>query len=288
MKYLLYISLAFFATVSLVGCKDDEEEVLENPGTFSIYFENQVDGAPMVLDTAGNTNYRYTAANGQRFNFSLFGFYVSEIKLEGPDGATFVDPMNVSADAASVKGYYQVLQSNPSSSTINLANVPAGKYNKLTFTIGINEDGVEEGAAGGVLDPANGAWFWNWNSGYINFAMEGTAENSPQPYVDYGGGFVSYEKTYNIHVGGWKNLPADSTGTQNFVNNVKTITIDLQTDVTVKEGSSPMAHITVDPMKLINESGLDFSTTYQVHTPGKGQPFANKLSSVFTLDHVHE
>jgi hypothetical protein len=281
-KSIYFITGLFILLFSFNSC--DEEEIDASLGTFSIQFDHVVGDEPLTLKTAGSTDYDYTTTAGQPFNVSLFGYYVSKIKLEGPDGAIFEDVMNVSANAAEVKGYYQVLESVPSSTLITLNDIPAGKYNKVTFTIGIEEDGIAEGAAGGVLDPAEGAWFWNWNAGYIGFAVEGTAADSPQEESEF-----AAQNSFQIHIGGWKDVPAATPGGPiNFVNNVKQITLDLGTDVTVTESMDPNAHIMVDIKKLLDEAAIDFTTTYSVHSPIKGQPIANKLSTAFILDHVHQ
>ncbi|MEL6485364.1 MAG: MbnP family protein, partial [Bacteroidota bacterium] len=143
------------------------------------------------------------------FNITTFRYYISKVKLEGPDGEVFEDEMNVSANADDVRGFYLVNEADASSKFITLKDIPAGRYNKITFTIGIGEEGIEEGAAGGILDPAEGAWFWNWNAGYIGFAIEGGAANSGQERVE-GDGWLIEEKSFALHIGGWKEItPAD-------------------------------------------------------------------------------
>jgi hypothetical protein len=283
-KSIIYLAGLFILLFFFNACDDNEPEIDASLGTFSLQFDHKVGDNALVLKDAGSTDYNYTTESGQQFNVSLFGYYVSKIKLEGPNGELFEDEMNVSANAAEVKGYYQVLEAVPSSSLITLNNVPAGKYNKATFTIGIEEDGIAEGAAGGILDPAEGAWFWNWNAGYIGFRLEGTAVNSPAVP-----GPNSVQNGFKIHIGGWKDVPAATPGGPvNFVNNMKQITIDFGTDITVTESMEPNAHINVDIKKLLDEATVDFETTYAVHSPIKGQPIANKLSTAFILDHVHQ
>lgn len=277
--YKLIALLALIGTI--VSCKNDDPNP-EEFGTFQLYFDNKVGQNELVLSEPGSTTYDYETANGEKFNMSLLGYYVSKIKLEGPNGELFEDEVSVSASES--KGYYQVLENDASTHNIVVENVPAGTYNKVTFTIGVEEDGIQEGALGGVLDPANGAWFWNWNAGYIGLAMEGTAENSPQQYVDWGGGAETQEKTFAIHIGGWKEV----SGNENFVNNVRTITLDFGTTVSVSEELSPNAHIITDVLKLLDGANIDFSSTYSVHAPKAGNPFANQLSNAFQVNHVHQ
>ncbi|MEO9872288.1 MbnP family protein [Ekhidna sp.] len=274
--------LAIFSLISIsYSCSEDDTPALES-GTFQVFFDNKIGASEVTMRESGDATYDYETANGERFNVSTLGYYVSKIQLSGPDGEFYEDEILISASEA--RGYYHVLESETGSGNISLENVSAGKYNKITFTIGVEEDGVQEGAAGGVLDPANGAWFWNWNAGYIGFAIEGNAENSGQEYVDWGNGFETQAGTFALHVGGWK----DVQDNENFVNNVKTITLDFGTTISVSEELSPLAHIVVDAMKILDGAQIDFSTTYAVHAPKLGRPFANELSDVFTVHHVHQ
>lgn len=273
-------ALALIAIV-LFSCSEEPVEA-EQTGTFQVFFDNKIGASEVKLKEGGDTSYDYETATGQKFNVSMLGYYVSKIQLSGPDGAYYEDEISVNASAA--KGYYHVLESVAGSGSISLKNVPAGKYSQLTFTIGVDEAGVQEGAAGGVLDPVNGGWFWNWNAGYIGFAIEGNAENSGQEFVDWGNGVETQAGTFSFHIGGWKTV-ADN---ENFVNNVRTITLDFGTTVTVSEQLAPMAHVVVDALKLLDGTQVDFSTTYAIHAPKQGAPFADELANCFSVHHVHQ
>ena len=276
-KFLAMISLS----VLLWSCGDDDVAPDEF-GTFQVYFDTKVGADDITLREAGVTEYDFETADGEKFNLSMLGYYVSKITLEGPNGEYFQDEMSVTAGES--KGYYHILESKSASHTINLENVPAGTYDKVSFTIGVEEDGVQEGAAGGVLDPAEGAWFWNWNAGYIAFALEGTAENSGQQKVEGGHSGGSPAKTFGIHIGGWK----DVTDNENFVNNVKTVTVEFGTTVSVSPDLSPIAHLVTDAMKIFDGASIDFSKTYSVHSPAGGKSFADQLTEVFSVHHVHQ
>jgi len=283
--FIQFLSIACLAiTVSLTSCTSEEEA--QDPGTFTLFFDNKIGGQSVSLKTAGDNDYQYTDDDNQSYNLHTYAYYISEIQLEGPDGVRYIDPLNVSPDADKVTGYYHVTSFTSGSNIINLADVDAGTYDKIRFTIGINEAGVQEGAAGGVLDPANGAWFWNWNAGYIGFGVEGNASNSGQQYVDWGNGFETLEGTFAIHVGGWKDVEPAPGEDPKFVNNVKTIELDFGTTLNIEAGLKPEAHINVDFAEILK--GTDFSTTYSVHRPDLGSPYADKFEDVFELDHVHQ
>jgi hypothetical protein len=113
--------------------------------------------------------------------------------------------------------------------------------------------------------------------------MEGTAANSPQAETT-----AAKAHTFALHIGGWKDMPADETGVQRFVNNNKTISLNLGTTVSVKSDLAPTAHVLVDVLKVLNGANVDFSATYSIHAPKAGQSIANQLPNAFVLDHVHQ
>ncbi|MEM1320710.1 MAG: MbnP family protein [Bacteroidota bacterium] len=289
MKLFNQFSILLFAITFLAfsACNnDDDNNPTETPGTISVFLDNKLGDERISMKESGSKDYQLTDQDGQSYNISLFAYYVSEIELLGPNGTQYLDPLNVSPNAEEVTGYYHVISTTPNSNVINLENVEAGTYDKIRFTVGVNESGVQQGAAGGVLDPANGAWFWNWNAGYIGFGVEGSASNSGQEYVDRGNGFETLEGTYAVHVGGWKDVEPAPGEDKKFVNNIKVIELDFDSAISIKEGLTPQVHINVDFAEILK--GIDFSTTYSVHRPDLGKPFAEKLINVFELDHVHQ
>ncbi len=279
MKKFLFLTTLFFSIALLSACKKDEEKATF--GTFYLEFDNIVGDQDLSLVDAASSDFKYANSHDQNFNVSLLGYYITNIKLEGPNGEVFVDPVATGAAAADVKGIYQVLESNTASQVIGLTNVPSGKYDKVTFTLGIPADIVQEGATGGVLDPAEGAWLWNWDAGYIGFAFEGRSPASPVAASQW-----NPENSVQIHIGGWK----DITDNPMMVNNVKTFTLDFGTSVSVSDKLEPKAHIEMDLLEVIDghHGSADFTTTNAVHTPAGGTEFAENLHSAFVVDHVHQ
>ena len=156
MKKLLLISILASINLYFTSCSKDDNPTDETNGTVEVEFDNiaLVDGIQRQLSmvTPGSSDYQYTNALNQKFNINLLRYYISNIVLEGPNGEYFEDKVSVTTTA--VKGIYLVDESNHTSSLITLSDVPAGEYNKIKFTVGVDENGVTEGAAGGILDPA--------------------------------------------------------------------------------------------------------------------------------------
>ena len=207
---------------------------------------------------------------GQDFNINLLRYYITNIKLTGPNGEVFEDHIHV--DAAGTEGIYLIDEANPASSSVILKSVPAGNYNKITFTV-----------VGGALDIATSKMFWNWNSGYIALKFEG------QSPVSAGGtsgtetlGGVTKGIAY--HIGGWK----DVTGTA-FVYNNKTLSFDFDTNAKVKKGQQPTVHMVFDVLKLFTgKNTIDFTGNNNVHKPVDGKPAAENIPTAFAFDHIHQ
>lgn len=174
--YILSLTLlAFTACQKTIG-----DEPLAT-GTVKVTFKNTVQGNPMVLNT-GN----YTNSHGEQYTISKFKYYISNLSVTGvpsvPNGL-----------------YFLVDESIPASLSLSF-DAPVGKYQTLSFTLGVDSTRNVSGAQTGALDPLNDM-FWTWNSGYIMAKMEG---NSPQSPV------VNNKVEY--HIGGF-------TGANNVVLN---------------------------------------------------------------------
>ncbi|HMQ62567.1 MAG TPA: hypothetical protein PKE06_17950 [Flavilitoribacter sp.] len=284
MKKFLFAVVAFSIAFSISSCKKDTAET--GPGAIDIEFDNiaVVDGIQRQLSlvTPGSASYTYQNGMGQDFNINLLRYYISNIKLEGPNGELFEDHVHV--DVSGTEGIYLVDESDLSTGVINLEDVPAGQYNKITFTVGVDEDGVQEGAAGGVLDPATCHMFWNWNSGYIAMKFEG---QSPVSNGGTSGGETVDGTSPNgivYHVGGWRDMPGTA-----FVKNNKTLTFGFDTNARVEKGLQPRVHMVFDVLSLFKgQNMIDFTGNHNVHKPVDGQPVAENIPAAFAFDHVHQ
>jgi hypothetical protein len=256
--------LFLFSFLLFAACSEDEGETTLQPGAFVIEFDNRVGTTNLQLNT---TNTEYTNENGDPFNVTMLKYYISNIKLTDANGNVFEDP---TTDDGS-KGYYLVDAAAPESHEITLNDIPAGDYEKLEFTIGVDAERVSEGAQTGALDPVN-EMFWSWNAGWIFYKFEGTSPNSTEE-----GNVVVY------HIGGYKDEG------QNLRNNIKTKTLTFDGAVKVAADKKPQAHIVMDVLQVFKEpTMLDFSTNAQRHSPASCVEIANNYVDAFILDHVHE
>ncbi len=284
MKKLVFFSLLGLST--LTACNsDDDNPSPAGPGTLEIEFDNLavVNGIQRQLDLkeVGSTDYNYQNAMGQDFNLTFLRYFISHIILEGPNGERFEDPQLAEAESSS--GYYLIDESTPSSQLIKLENIPAGEYNKITFTVGVSEEGVKEGAAGGALDPATNGMFWNWNAGYVAIKIEG------QSAVSVGGAIGNTidpenEKGMVFHVGGWKDIEGTA-----FVNNNQTLSYAFDVNAKIADDEVPHVHMIMDILQLFTaKNKIDFTGNNNVHKPTDGKSMAENLDAAFAFDHLHQ
>lgn len=122
----------------------------------SLRFQPSFHQLPLVLDST------YVTAQGTPVTVSMLRFYVSNVQLLSGDKVVWQEP----------NSYHLVDMADSASLRIALpSNVTA---NRLSFLLGTDSLANVSGAMGGALDPSKGM-YWAWNSGYINFKLEGTS-----------------------------------------------------------------------------------------------------------------
>ena len=277
-SFLLFLCFSFF-----LSC-NNEDDGSSDSAQVELKFDNVaiVDNVmnQLELEGVGSTNFNYSNGLDQDFNVTLLRYFITDIVLEGPDGAVYEDKMEVSANDS--KGYYIIDESDIESQTIILTDVPSGEYSKISFTVGVDEAGVLEGAAGGALDPATNKMFWNWNAGYIAVKFEGQSD------VSAGGAngetiFPENEQGLIYHIGGWKKVE----GTP-FVYNNKRLTYPFFINLKVDPTRNPRVVMTFDVMSMLDgDHKVDFTGNNNVHKPSDGSGIANNLEKAFAFDHLH-
>lgn len=284
MKSSIYLSIITFLFLFSSCQKEDEHPAL--PGQMEIEFDNiaLIDGIQkqLSLSTPGSNEYVYSNALGQTFNINLLRYYISKIVLEGSGGERYADSVSVTASES--RGYYLIDESKRSSQIITLTNIPGGKYNKLSFTVGVDIEGITEGAAGGVLDIATNKMFWNWNSGYISLKFEG--QSSASNGGTSGAETIDASNTKGIayHIGGWKDVPGSA-----FINNNKRISLNFDTPAQVSQEEGPHVHLLFDVMSLFKGTHvIDFTGNHNVHKPSDGKAMADNIPAGFRFDHIHQ
>ena len=224
-----------------------------NTGSLNIYFEAMVGDSDLVLATE-----TYTNQAGNTFNVTMYKHYISNIKLIKTDNSVW----------AEANSYHLIDYSDPSSTLVNIANVPYGNYKAIEFVIGVDSARNVSGAQTGALDQANGM-FWSWNSGYIMAKIEG---NSPQS--------TATGNKLTFHIGGF-------SGANNVL---KTVSPSFNNDTAkVTSSLSPVIHMSSNLLEWFETpTTVDFSTINTVHMPGaSAKTIADNYADMFTIEHIH-
>ncbi len=90
-------------------------------------------------------------------------------------------------------------------------------FDQIEFSLGVDSLTNESGAFGGALDPTNGM-YWTWQSGYINFKVEGVSESCP-----------ARKNRFQFHAGGYQ-APFKSLRKLNFISDQRELKITLDLD----------------------------------------------------------
>ncbi|HEU4717278.1 MAG TPA: MbnP family protein [Bacteroidia bacterium] len=215
-----------------------------------INIENRVGEKALVLDTV-----HYKNSLGQDFTVTNFKYYLSNFSLKTGDGRTYNSP-----------DYFLVKADDESTWKIRLRGIPPGKYESLSFLIGVDSLHNCSGAQSGALDPANGM-FWAWNTGYIFLKFEGKAESSKSP------GHI-----FEYHIGGYK-APA---------NCIRKVTIDLsKMPVVAQAGKKSTMQLIAQAMEiLVNPVAIDFSKLSSVSDFHNSPMIADNYADMFSAGNV--
>lgn len=160
-----------------MSCTKDEPVVPKNDPALTFIFEPTVNAEPFVADTKWYTNF-----SKDSFTVTKFSYYISNIKLKKSDGSTY-----------SVPESYHLLQHVEGVHTISLKKLPEGDFTGIEFLIGVDSLRNVSGSQTGDLDPSKNM-FWDWNTGYIFYKLEGRFNTLTNPIVG----------DYAMHIGGFK------------------------------------------------------------------------------------
>ena len=169
-------------------------------------------------------------------SISAFKFYISSIELIQNEKVIWKEE----------NSFHLIDTDNETSLSIPL-HIPSDlQYNKIKFNIGIDSVTNTSGAMGGDLDPTKGM-YWAWQSGYINFKLEGK----------------STKQEFQFHLGGY----------QTPFNSLKTISLNLSPN-SEKE-------IYIDIKKLITE--IDLTKQHHIMSPSEiSVLLSQKLAEAFS------
>jgi hypothetical protein len=126
--------------------------------------------------------YRLNAQDS--IQFTSFKFYISHLELMNGNKVVWKDKVTYHLiDAFDEKTLVLQIPSNIS-------------FTKIKFQLGIDSLTNVSGAMGGDLDPTKGM-YWTWQSGYINFKLEGTSNICKTRHNEFQFHLGGYQQPFN-------------------------------------------------------------------------------------------
>ena len=147
----------------------------QNKNEIKVVFQPVFGSYPLILDST------YMFENGQ-IEFSTLKFYISNVQFLKNEKIVFKESNSFHLfDASDIKSQSFTF------------TIPKGLlFTDLNFNFGIDSLTNISGAMGGDLDPTKGM-YWTWQSGYVNFKIEGTSSlcnNKRQEFQYHLGGYL--------------------------------------------------------------------------------------------------
>ncbi len=261
MKIKFIISILFL--FSVISCKK-ENETTANPaaktGSLTIQIDHTVGDSNLILNKSVHTN-----VLEQNFTINKFNYFISNIKLKKEDGSFFTIPQDSS--------YFLIKESDTSTLSFKLNNIPVGNYQSIQFIIGVDSarSTMPAELRTGVLDVAGKAadMYWVWNTGYIFLKLQcmpiiprGTDSSSVIPYVYHIGGF------------GGLNNPT--------LNNLRTANIDFNSTLIINNTSK--LFLKADALKVLEgTTNINFISTPTVMLTPFSKNIADNYQSMFSF-----
>ncbi|PKL78425.1 MAG: hypothetical protein CVV25_11665 [Ignavibacteriae bacterium HGW-Ignavibacteriae-4] len=185
----------FIYFISLVGLYSQEKTDI------SISFNPIFEDSSILLDEV-----LYYNSDNDSLVIESLRFYISNIQLLQNNEVVYT--IN--------DGYYLLDLEYPESMNITLSIPNNLNYNRLSLGIGIDSTTNAKGVMGGALDPTKGM-YWTWQSGYINFKLEGVSNKC-----------ATRKNRFQYHLGGYQS-PFNLYQTVDLVlrNNNKNLVIDV-------------------------------------------------------------
>jgi hypothetical protein len=251
------IALAMVAAIALTSCSNDDNNEITGEGNLKLEFDNVYGDADFAFNTA------YTNSNGEVVKASNAIYIVSNIVLTKEDGSTYTVPKSES--------YFFINEADAASTLLNLPNIPAGNYTKVTFGIGVDQAQFSAGADGqGTMwtDAQALGMTWSWAAGYKFVKFEGTYTSST----------VTTETSYMVH-----------TGKTGDVYNYAEVTLDFPENAMVRTNITPQVHIMSDLKKILDGTTvINLTDGAMVMGGTKVQNIsANNVPTMFEVHHVH-
>ncbi len=127
-------------------------------------------------------NYWYITNNKDSIQIKKVQFYLTDVKIKSSENIIFsIDDSNYLIDVFT-----------PETLKRSLQNTSIKNIKEISFNIGVQDSLNTIGALADDLDPSKGM-YWSWQSGYINFKIEGISPSCK-----------TRKNKFQFHIGGYQ------------------------------------------------------------------------------------
>jgi hypothetical protein len=167
----LFLRLIFIINV-LANVANAQETCYKIPVTATYQSKNLV-----LNDTV------YAIDQSHYIKFETLKFYISHVKLMKSNSQVWIETNS-----------FHLIDFEENDSNALCLNIPEElDFDAIQFNLGIDSLTNIAGVYGGDLDPTKGM-YWTWQSGYINFKLQGTSDLCTNP-----------KQEFQLHLGGYIN-----------------------------------------------------------------------------------
>ena len=197
---------------------------------------------PLFNNQSITKNTWYVSSQKDSIQFTKLKFYLTDFQVKSIKGEiNTIDHSNYLID---------IFQ--PETLEILLSTVSFSNGDELSFNLGVSSDMNTTGAHSGALDPSNGM-FWSWQSGYINFKIEGISPSSK-----------TRQNKFQFHIGGYQS-PYNTLRRLTFILNKQTTQLNLNLEEFFERTKLAVDNQIMVPGEKANELATEFFNTMTIN-----------------------
>ena len=197
---------------------------------------------PLFNNQSITENTWFVSSQKDSIQFTKLKFYFTDFQVKSIKGEiNTIDHSNYLID---------IFQ--PESLEILLSTVSFSNGDELSFNLGVSSDMNTTGAHSGALDPSNGM-FWSWQSGYINFKIEGISPSSK-----------TRQNKFQFHIGGYQS-PYNTLRRLTFILNKQTTQLNLNLEEFFERTKLAVDNQIMVPGEKANELATEFFNTMTIN-----------------------
>ena len=197
---------------------------------------------PLFNNQSITENTWFVSSQKDSIQFTKLKFYFTDFQAKSINGEiNIIDHSNYLID---------IFQ--PETLEILLSTVSFSNGDELSFNLGVSSDMNTTGAHSVALDPSNGM-FWSWQSGYINFKIEGISPSSK-----------TRQNKFQFHIGGYQS-PYNTLRRLTFILNKQTTQLNLNLEEFFERTKLAVDNQIMVPGEKANELATEFFNTMTIN-----------------------